>query len=133
MMSTLDEALIIRDKDVELIDWCFHEVMGVYCRFGSLPISLKQLDYYGCLYMTDVVSVQASVSGPLTIKMPAPSFRSVVRVPVGFEILPGKFPGYEFLARVMHMSSEKVQDAYEHVMRHGQGRCTAEWSTNSAI
>lgn len=131
MMSTLDEALAVRDKDTELTDWRYHEIMGVYCRFGSLPIAMFQSDHFGGMYMTEVVSISPS-AGPL-VKPSNPMYRSTVRVPIGFEVHPGKFPGYAVLARLMHMPAEVMQDAYEHVLHHGQGTCSSEWSTNWSI
>jgi hypothetical protein len=128
MLNTLESAIAVRDKDVALTDWRYHEFMGVYCRFGNMTISIYQGQEFGGLYMSDVKSVTPS-SGPL-VKPMNPAYWSTVRVPVGFEIIPRKFPGYPVLARLMHMTQDEVQDAYEHVLIHGQGLCSVAWSTN---
>jgi hypothetical protein len=132
MMSTLDEALAARDKDAVLTDWRYHEIMGVYCRFGSLPIAIYQSDSFGGMYMTEIKALKPPTSSVMTSKGPIPSaaYTSTVRVPVGFEVHPGKFPGYAVLARLMHMTADVMQDAYEHVLHHGQGSCVSAWSTN---
>lgn len=130
MMNTLDEALSVRNEDTALTDWRYHDIMGAYCRFGSLPISLYQSDRFGGLYMTDIKSTKpTSVTGA---KMPTmnPTYWSTVRVPVGFEVLPGKFPGFSVLAQLMHMPIDVVQAAYERVLHHGFGTCSFEWSMN---
>lgn len=126
MMNTLDEAVALRDKDAPLTDWRYHEVMGVYCRFGDLPISMFQSQGFGGLYMTEIKSGEAL----RPTKLAGPTYWTTIRIPVGFEIAPGKHPGYEVLGRLMFMTPEVVQDAYEHVMIHGQGMCSSEWSRN---
>lgn len=117
-------ALDKRDTDFELTDARYHPIMGIYCRFGYWPIALYTADWWGGLYHSEIRDNEP-------VKPTAgPRQWNASRVPVGFEMLPGKRLSYRELATQMRMPAAVIQAACETMVIQGQGTCSTAWSTN---